>query len=331
MTGAGLQQPGLAMVADCRATGSSYHSRTKELARNHGHRPRRPDDEKVASGAFKAEQELQIGLTADQVEPWQRFPHLNYGYRKGGNYLSCLGSLFALHNETFNAWTVILSVIAGNVLFLDTVSRLRCSWLDFSPFLIAYLGQALHGPLSAAYHTFMCISPRVANTWRKLDLSFILVLNTCATYALSYFTFGFWASLAWTALVSLAAVQGIRNVLRLQPKQPLDRKKIVGMIGLTCMGYYIPVTFRGLASFAMTGTVWPELGIALVVLGCHLLGALVYATHWPQRHFPGMFDLGGFSHNLMHIFVFTAYNCAYPYLSHMYSQREVWWGMWGAR
>lgn len=40
------------------------------------------------------------------------------------------------------------------------------------------------------------------------------------------------------------------------------------------------------------GTVWPELGIALVVLGCHLLGALVYATHWPQRHFPGMFDLG---------------------------------------
>lgn len=98
----------------------------------------------------------------------------------------------------------------------------------------------------------MCISPRVANTWRKLDLSFILVLNTCATYALSYFTFGFWASLAWTALVSLAAVQGIRNVLRLQPKQPLDRKKIVGMIGLTCMGYYIPVTFRGLASFAMT-------------------------------------------------------------------------------
>lgn len=141
------------------------------------------------------------------------------------------------------------------------------------------------------------------------------------------------------------------------------------------------------------GTVWPELGIALVVLGCHLLGALVYATHWPQRHFPGMFDLGvsgdwgrrlkhrgqarrtggatlsgrgssacmqlvaighmlltvlvggcltilclpwfpsvqGFSHNLMHIFVFTAYNCAYPYLSHMYSQREVWWGMWGAR
>lgn len=33
----------------------------------------------------------------------------------------------------------------------------------------------------------------------------------------------------------------------------------------------------------------------------------------------------------MHIFVFTAYNCAYPYLSHMYSQREEWWALWGAR
>lgn len=37
--------------------------------------------------------------------------------------------------------------------------------------------------------------------------------------------------------------------------------------------------------------VWPELGIAAVMLGCHFLGALVYATHWPQRFFPGVFDL----------------------------------------
>ncbi|GLC71599.1 hypothetical protein PLESTF_001139600 [Pleodorina starrii] len=168
------------------------------------------------------------------------------------------------------------------------------------------------------------MSPAVANRWRKLDLTFILVLNTCATYALSYFTFGLWLSLAWTAMVGAAAVLGIRRVAALQARQQLDRRRIVGMIGLTCAGYYVPLVARGLAALALQGKLWPELGIALVVLGCHCTGALVYATHWPQRHFPGLFDLAGFSHNLMHVLCFTAYNCAYPYLSFLYSQRTEW-------
>ncbi|EFJ41432.1 hypothetical protein VOLCADRAFT_98605 [Volvox carteri f. nagariensis] len=212
----------------------------------------------------------------------------------------------------------------GLVLFADTVSNLRCSWVDFSPFLVAWIGQTLHGPLSCGYHTFMCMSPTVANRWRKLDLTFILVLNTCATYALSYFTFGLVLSFLWTGLVATVAVLGIQRVLALQPRQQLDRRRIVGMIGLTCLGYYVPLVVRGMAAMALQGKMWPELGIALVVLSCHLGGALVYATHWPQRHFPGVFDLAGFSHNLMHIFCFTAYNCAYPYLSYLYSQRVEW-------
>ncbi|GFR41577.1 hypothetical protein Agub_g2298, partial [Astrephomene gubernaculifera] len=178
---------------------------------------------------------LAIGLTSDQVEPWQRFPYLKYGYRRGGSYTQCLLSLFSLHNETVNAWTTLLSVIMGFVLFLDTVSHLRCSWLDFSPFLAAWIGQTLHGPLSCGYHTFMCMSPTIANRWRKLDLTFILVLNTCATYALSYFTFGLTFSLIWTALVGCTAALGIRHVAALQPKQQLDRARILGLIGLTCM------------------------------------------------------------------------------------------------
>ncbi|KAG2500355.1 hypothetical protein HYH03_001929 [Edaphochlamys debaryana] len=307
---------------------STVSSSDTEVVRNH----------KKSARLSSEPHALQLGLTAEQVEPWQRFPYLNYGYRRGGTYLQCLLSLFSLHNETVNAWTTLLSVVMGVVLFFDTVSSLRCSWIDFSPFLLAWAGQTLHGPLSVGYHLFMCKSPVVANRWRKLDLSFILVLNTCATYALSYFTFGLWFTLVWTSLVASAAALGIRNIAALQPKQQLDRRRILGMIGLTCLGYYIPLTLRGLAALALQRKVWPELGIALVVLGCHFTGGLVYATHWPQRHFLGVFDLGGFSHNLMHIFCFTAYNCAYPYLSYLYSQRGEWeaatsgalaWASWG--
>lgn len=147
-------------------------------------------------------------------------------------------------------------------------------------------------PLTGA-RACRCVSPEVANFWRRLDLATILLLNVLATYGLSYYTFGLYASLAWTALVGSAAAAGVRNVLALQPKQPLDRRKVVGMVGLTACGSYLPLLLRGaLACAAAGGRPGPEMGVALTVVGCHLLGATTYAAHWPQRQFPGVFDLG---------------------------------------
>ena len=179
---------------------------------------------------------LSVCLTASHVEPWQRFPYLTYGYRSGGDYFSCICSLLQLHNETFNAWTMVFrcgcmtqqihacvrghsepsrptqqqarhphacaafmpglyvcvhvrSSVLGHLLFFSTIGarhlRTAC-WADLSPFLAVWLGQSLHAPLSCAYHTFMCISPEVANFWRRLDLAFILVSCTrprCAARA----------------------------------------------------------------------------------------------------------------------------------------------------
>lgn len=53
---------------------------------------------------------------------------------------------------------MIFSTVVGHLLFWACAPRLRTlSWLDLSPFLACYLGQALHGPFSTAYHTFMCV------------------------------------------------------------------------------------------------------------------------------------------------------------------------------
>ena len=35
-------------------------------------------------------------------------------------------------------------------------------------------------------------------------------------------------------------------------------------------------------------------------------------------------QLQGFSHNLMHLLCFAAYNCAYPYMAHLYLTRSEW-------
>jgi adiponectin receptor len=38
---------------------------------------------------------------------------------------------------------------------------------------------------------------------------------------------------------------------RLQPKQQLDRRRIVGIIGLTACGYYLPMIIRAVASWRL--------------------------------------------------------------------------------
>ena len=50
------------------------------------------------------------------------------------------------------------------------------------------------------------------------------------------------------------------------------------------------VWYRGVAAAVTTGRCWPELTTAAGMLACHLVGAVCYATHWPQRAFPATFD-----------------------------------------
>jgi hypothetical protein len=149
----------------------SQKDSTNECEKVARHTPHFVEDHRKRPGPLP----LTVGLSADGVEPWQRFPYLLHGYRQGGSHLECLLSLFSLHNETVNAWTTFFSVVMGLVLFADTVSNLRCSWLDFSPFAIAWIGQTLHGPLSCGYHTFLCMVsnffPRAQNVLKTVILS----------------------------------------------------------------------------------------------------------------------------------------------------------------
>ena len=62
----------------------------------------------------------------------------------------------------------------------------------------------------------MAVSPGTAYTWRRLDLSLVLVLNTLSTYALSYFTLPWLATLAITAVACYCAVTGIYSILLLK-------------------------------------------------------------------------------------------------------------------
>lgn len=62
------------------------------------------------------------------------------------------------------------------------------------------------------------------------------------------------------------------------------------------------VTAEGFAAVdARMGLRWVLLQGAL-----YIFGAFLYAARWPERSFPGIFDIWGSSHQLFHVFVLLA-------------------------
>lgn len=97
--------------------------------------------------------------------------------------------------------------------------------------------------------------------------------------------------------------------------KPLNRTRMVIKVAGTAAGYYAVMLYRAVAAAAAATrlppaasihtlrsqeSVWtflprwmqcPEVVTVACMLLCHGLGALVYATHWPQCYYPRVFDL----------------------------------------
>lgn len=92
---------------------------------------------------------LQTGLSYEEVEAWQRFPYLMTGYRRAGmGYWQCMASMFALHNEFFNAWSMVASTVAGALLLWYTLVLAKPIGWDCSPFWVHFVAPVAHFPAS---------------------------------------------------------------------------------------------------------------------------------------------------------------------------------------
>ncbi|KXZ52110.1 hypothetical protein GPECTOR_10g1133 [Gonium pectorale] len=222
---------------------------------------------------------------------------------------------------------MVLALLIGTILFGVTLRFAHPTGVEALPFVAVWVAQVLHAPCSIAYHTFMCMSPKVANFWRRMDLTFVLVLNLLTTFALGYFTWGLRGVLVSCAIDAVIVLVGIYNVMHLKEGQPVDRVKVVTLIGISALGYYVPVTYRGIGA-AISGRFWLEFAAALLMIICHSAGGACYALHWPQRQFPVVFDRCGFSHNIMHVALFFCYNTAYPYLWWELTNKHAWAPLW---
>lgn len=256
------------------------------------------------------------GLARGEVPEWLHFPYITRGYRLGGSARECWASLFCItrNNEALNAWTTLASLAAGTAMMLWCVAGVGAASADAVPFVAMWLGQAVHHPLSAAYHVLLPMSPEAYHAWRQRDMAGIFALNACATLGLAWFTFGRLAALGCAAAGACVGCLGARAVLRMRPGEPLDRARVVALVLASCLGYYAPVLYRGVRATVERRVDGAELWGAVGMVGSHGLGAALFVLNVPERLVPGVFDCVGNSHNLMHVLVFGAYVYGYAYL-----------------
>jgi len=235
---------------------------------------------------------------SSEVPEWLRFAFLQTGYRRGGGIQSNLLTLFSWHNQTVNAWTMILvSVFSISAFSFLVVSR-GC---DILPFACLTIAAIIHIPFTLGYHLLMPISKEVYVKWRHLDSAFIFIGLCFLCFGLSYYIFPMPVVLVLTGISTVVAYKSIKNIQCVQGAY--NKKKQAKLVATMIMVCLCP-----LLCTCIQLECWLYMAI---IIGSFVVGGYIYAEHIPERFFPRTFDYIGSSHNIMHVCILMAHVVMY--------------------
>ncbi|TLD31493.1 hypothetical protein PspLS_02264 [Pyricularia sp. CBS 133598] len=276
--------------------------------------------ETVKAVEDKASQTLLI--LWDELEDWRRDnAFILGGYRRTSNsYAASLASLLHLHNESVNIWSHLVGAVgftATGAYFLQAVVRPRVAEAyggDVLAFACFFAGAFLCLGMSATFHALSNHSPAVAKWGNKLDYTGIVFLIVGSYVPALYYGFRCHPALLELYL-SMICILGLGCLavswvdhFRSPAWRPYRALMFVGL-GLSGV---VPVVHA--VSEDGFAALDERMGLRWVLLqgGMYIFGAFIYAARWPERSFPGKFDIWCSSHQIFHIFVLLAA------ASHMY-------------
>ncbi|EPE25059.1 hypothetical protein GLAREA_11640 [Glarea lozoyensis ATCC 20868] len=283
-----------------------------------GTRQRKPQPtEVIAETAKKVETEVEDVLTVlwNDLPSWQRDNHyIHSGYRPQSNsFLKSWASLLYIHNETVNIYSHLLGAIAftisGLLLHTSLASRYHsANKADVYTFGCFFLGAAACLGMSGTYHTISNHSPIVSKFGNKLDYVGIVALITGSFVPSIYYGFYCYPHLQemyWTMICSLGlgcATVSIFEKFRTPEWRPYRAAMFVAM-GLSAI---VPV-FHGLTIYGISN-MQERMGLSWLLLQgvFYITGAGLYGARFPERRWPGAFDIWGSSHQIFHILVVMA-------------------------
>lgn len=211
-----------------------------------------------------------------------------------------------LHNETLNAWTMVLGAGVLLALNLGAPQRSQLQVLHLATIL-------LHLPFSFMYHTLSC-SPKYGRWARALDVGGILLVGALLSVVTGGHVFGLDSARTWALVTAALAIfcAHLHSVLGgWDGGSPggspgsgsrmcaVGRLHTTLLVGMSVMCYNVPL-LHVLASrdseYTASARVWSAIEFAAV-----LLAAALYVTGFPEALFKKTFDLVGSSHQLAHL------------------------------
>lgn len=192
--------------------------------------------------------------------------------------LACIGSTFA--------------TVFASVTMLDAKA--------IPVFVVFTLTTVLHLAFSVGYHLFTSMRRPVFNRWRKMDVIAIFNVSVLLTFSLSYFVLPWWGCLANTLVAACVACAATVSFARTPDEVDMDPRKQSLFVGSIVMCYWFPMVFATVRDFLDGNFTLSSCSTVGVLVGLGLSG-WAYSTAWPQRYFPGLFDVWGHSHQLMHV------------------------------
>ncbi|KAK1585639.1 hemolysin III family channel protein [Colletotrichum navitas] len=270
--------------------------------------------ESTVAGLEKKVEEALLILW-DDLPAWRRDnAFILTGYRPDSNsYLGSLRSLGYLHNESVNIWSHLLGavafLVAGAVLHGVVAPRYGAAApTDVLVFACFFAGAVACLGMSATYHAISNHSPEVAKWGNKLDYSGIVFLIVGSYVPALYYGFychpglmKFYLSMINLLGLGCGAVSWIEFFRA--PEWRTFRACMFIALGTSGV---VPV-LHGAAIYGRA-EMEARMSLSWVVLhgAMYIFGAFLYALRWPERSFPGTFDIWGSSHQIFHFFVVAA-------------------------
>ena len=287
--------------------------------------------EKIAHWAWTA-------LPFDKLPLWmQDNEYLTNDYRPQMNsFTGCFKSMFRMHTETWNIWTHFLGFVffvmlcLGIYVYGDYITYLfedidvyQLPATEQAMLFCFFLAAMICLSCSAMFHLFNNHSQDMYRVFSRLDYSGIAILITGSSIPAYYY--GFYC-------------------------QTISRYVHISIIGLLCVGCvifslwkkfgthaYRPLRFTTFLLFGLYGFV-PGIQVTmkegfekqhinqtlvglLLMAGVYILGGLFYVSRFPERVFPGKFNMWASSHQIFHVCVVCAALIHYDTLLSMIKYR----------
>lgn len=253
--------------------------------------------------------DMKYGLKANDVPHCMRWDYIETGYRLGGDYKQCLASLFKWHNQTLNAWTMIITSIVLMSAIVWVFAKYHPTPQQALPFIALFVGILIHMPLSVMFHICHPISLKVHEYWREMDTKFIFIGSVLVTLATSWFVFGPMGSLVAVALnaaISYAIIKHMHLIDYMPYGNVIDMRYQVALVSVMFAIIFAPIVVHSMRLLMSGGKRKADVSGIFTAVGimfaAFVFGAWVFVAKVPEKWYDnGEFDLVGSSHQLSHL------------------------------